>query len=174
MIVAVGIAGCSGVPTLSATVLRPPPGPAIPGTQVPIELRVAAVGDDGLVGPARPLAIELTGLTIVELWATWCHPCREAMPATAALAEELRPHGVRWMPVSMDDNPAAVVAYLASLGLEATPLVATSVEAWRGALGVDALPMTIVVDSESQIVASHRGFDDSTVAALRHSVYQAL
>jgi thiol-disulfide isomerase/thioredoxin len=43
---------------------------------------------------------------VVDLWATWCPPCREALPHFVELAEEFNGEGIQVIGVSMD-NPEA-------------------------------------------------------------------
>src|SRR5687768_6490353 len=40
--------------------------------------------------------------TLVNVWATWCGPCREEFPALVALAERRRADGLRVLLVSAD------------------------------------------------------------------------
>jgi len=44
---------------------------------------------------------------IVNVWATWCEPCREEMPALDQLARDLGNRNIRVMPISIDTTGAA-------------------------------------------------------------------
>ena len=44
---------------------------------------------------------------LLNIWATWCLPCREEMPSIQALHEEFAPKGLRVVAVSIDDAGAA-------------------------------------------------------------------
>ena len=41
-------------------------------------------------------------VVVVNLWATWCGPCRKEMPTLAALAALENGHAVKVLPVSVD------------------------------------------------------------------------
>jgi thiol-disulfide isomerase/thioredoxin len=43
-------------------------------------------------------------VTLVNIWATWCIPCRTEMPALEALYQKLKPHGFRIAAVSVDEG----------------------------------------------------------------------
>ena len=57
-------------------------------------------------------------VTLVNIWATWCIPCRAEMPAMEKLYQELGPKGLRILAVSIDEgNPKDVQDFVKELGL---------------------------------------------------------
>jgi peroxiredoxin len=57
-------------------------------------------------------------VTLVNIWATWCPPCREEMPAMQKLYEALKDKGFRIAAVSIDEGSLKdVTAFTSSLGL---------------------------------------------------------
>ena len=52
----------------------------------------------------RPVSLEdLRGdVVLLNIWATWCPPCREEMPSMQRLHERLGPEGLRIVAVSID------------------------------------------------------------------------
>jgi peroxiredoxin len=57
-------------------------------------------------------------VTLVNVWATWCVPCRVEMPAMEKLYQELAPRGFRIAAVSIDEgSPEGVQAFGQELGL---------------------------------------------------------
>ncbi len=59
----------------------------------------------------------------LNFWGSWCPPCRSEMPEIQAAYEELRPRGLVWLAVSLDEPPEAAAAF-AALN-EATFLIAS-------------------------------------------------
>jgi cytochrome c biogenesis protein CcmG, thiol:disulfide interchange protein DsbE len=58
-------------------------------------------------------------VTLVNIWATWCIPCRVEMPAMQKLYQALAPRGFRIAAVSIDEgNPGDVQAFGQELGLD--------------------------------------------------------
>ena len=57
-------------------------------------------------------------VTLVNIWATWCLPCRDEMPAMQKLYEALKDKGFRIAAVSIDEGSLKdVTAFTTSLGL---------------------------------------------------------
>jgi cytochrome c biogenesis protein CcmG, thiol:disulfide interchange protein DsbE len=57
----------------------------------------------------NPVALaDLRGeVILLNIWATWCPPCREEMPSMQRLHEELGPEGLRVVAVSIDAREGA-------------------------------------------------------------------
>ncbi|HEX9894363.1 MAG TPA: TlpA disulfide reductase family protein [Gemmatimonadales bacterium] len=57
-------------------------------------------------------------VVLVNIWATWCIPCRKEMPAMQELYDKLKDHGFAIAAVSVDEgNLADVTAFTSDLGL---------------------------------------------------------
>jgi cytochrome c biogenesis protein CcmG, thiol:disulfide interchange protein DsbE len=47
-------------------------------------------------------------VVLLNIWATWCLPCREEMPSMQRLHDELAPRGLKIIAVSIDADPGSV------------------------------------------------------------------
>ena len=57
-------------------------------------------------------------VTLVNIWATWCLPCREEMPSMQKLYDSLASRGFRIAAISIDEgSPEDVVAFAQKFGL---------------------------------------------------------
>ena len=57
-------------------------------------------------------------VTLVNIWATYCIPCREEMPAMERLYRELGPKGLRIIAISVDEgSPTGVQDFVKEYGL---------------------------------------------------------
>ncbi|WP_375263310.1 DsbE family thiol:disulfide interchange protein [Palleronia sp.] len=120
-------------------------GKAIPEFELPpIEGR-----DDGLS------SADLRGqVSIVNVWASWCVPCRVEMPLLNELARDAT---VPIYGINYKDDAGEALAFLAELGDPYTRIGAD--RSGRVAIdwGVYGLPETFVIDAEGQIAYKHVG-----------------
>jgi thiol-disulfide isomerase/thioredoxin len=75
--------------------------------------------DVGDGAPEKSLADYRGDVVLLNIWATWCAPCRAEMPSIEALHQEFGPRGLRIVAVSVDDpgQQKAVRAFARELGL---------------------------------------------------------
>jgi cytochrome c biogenesis protein CcmG, thiol:disulfide interchange protein DsbE len=100
--------------------------------------------------------VHLAGLrgkpTVVNLWASWCIPCREELPVLQEFYE--RADGrVRMLGVDFEDTrPAAALSLLQHTGVS-YPQVADFSKAIDRAVGPHPVPTTVLVDASGRVVA---------------------
>jgi cytochrome c biogenesis protein CcmG, thiol:disulfide interchange protein DsbE len=112
-------------------------------------------------------AVRLDGLTgrptVVNLWASWCGPCREELPAFNRLAATGK---VRVIGVASDDDLRSALSYAGALKLD-FPSLLDEHGALKARLGVPGLPATVLLDGQGRIVRRHPGqLTDASLADL--------
>lgn len=94
----------------------------------------------------------LRGKTLLlNIWATWCVPCREEMPTLDALEAELGGPGFEVVPLSVDRaGPDVVRKFYAEIGIEHLGLYIDASMRASFDLQAPGLPTTLLIDSEGR------------------------
>lgn len=129
----------------------------------------------------RVIAPEITGETLdgkpfnladykgkvvpLNIWASWCAPCRAEAPALEQLSRELGPKGVQFVGINTRDTQPAAQAFVKRFDL-------TYPDVWdpdgkiqlqfRGTLPPQAIPSTLIVDRQGRVAARILGKVDRT------------
>jgi thiol-disulfide isomerase/thioredoxin len=105
---------------------------------------------------SQPLSALAAGRpVVVNLWATWCGPCRQEMPLLADAQQ--RTPGVRFLFVNQGETSQAVNAYLTEHRLALRDVQLDPTAAVGPALGSRALPTTLFYDARGRLVDQHVG-----------------
>lgn len=107
---------------------------------------------------------------LLNMWATWCVPCRKEMPALDRLEARLGGEEFLVIPLSIDrEGVGAVKRFYQQLGLEKLGIyVDRSGRGSRG-LGLPGVPTTLLIDRQGREVARKLGaaeWDDAEMVGL--------
>lgn len=95
---------------------------------------------------------------LVNVWATWCAPCRKEMPSLDRLARRLAGGSLAIVPLSIDELGAAVVRpFYERLGLENLPIYVDPSKKAMQALGVIGIPTTLIIGPDGREIARMTG-----------------
>jgi thiol-disulfide isomerase/thioredoxin len=115
-------------------------------------------------------------VVVLNLWATWCAPCRREMPSLDRLQAELGDAGLTVVALSLDRGDVAKVRdffgelEIANLAIYHDPKGAAGRE-----LGAPGLPTTVVIDRSGQEVGRLLGpaeWDSEEALALLRSILE--
>ena len=109
-------------------------------------------------GRSRSLADYRGKVVVLNLWATWCAPCREEMPALDRLHAALAGSGVEVIALSVDTQGLPIVRkFFAEVGVKSLePYIDPSAQA-AFRLNAVGLPSTLLVDAEGRELGRHAG-----------------
>ena len=125
----------------------------------------------------RKIAPAITGMTlsgsnytyqkdrvaVVNVWASWCSPCRAEAPTLAALANKYS--DVAFIGILTRDNPATAEAFQRRFSLPYPTLIDDSLLiGFKGSLPANAIPSTVLIDKAGKVAARISGV--VTVASL--------
>lgn len=104
-------------------------------------------------GADLPLSTAIRGPALVNVFASWCAPCREE---NAELIR-IQGKGVRIVGLAWKDRPENTRAFLSDLGNPFAAIVADEDGSSGVDLGISGVPETFAVDAHGKIVAKHTG-----------------
>ena len=102
---------------------------------------------------------------LLNLWATWCGPCRREMPELEAARPQLERKGIRLIGLSLDEGVSLsqVEAFARNLGVS-YPIYLLEPEALDEIFAGDErfVPLSILVDGDGRVVDSFAGWGEET------------
>lgn len=116
------------------------------------------VAGETLEGEPVSLA-DFEGKTVVvNIWGSWCAPCRSEAPDLVAASEELADDGVEFLGInSRDLDRAAAQAFQRRFEVPYPSIYdqkGQTLLAFRGTLSPNAIPSTVVIDDQGRVAAS--------------------
>ncbi|HEX6247860.1 MAG TPA: redoxin domain-containing protein [Nocardioidaceae bacterium] len=92
-------------------------------------------------------------VVLVNVWASWCGPCKAEYPVLAAAAEGLKPRGLSVVGINTQDKPEAAERFLREMGGEVYPSVVDVEGRHAVDWGTFGIPETFVVDDSGTVRA---------------------
>ena len=164
----IGLAGCSADPETdtgfvsgdgSVTVLNPDAREVAP----------ILVGQD-LDGQEISTADFPGEILVLNVWASWCAPCRAEAPALEEVAEEFNGQGVQLIGLNTRDSKASANNFVRKYQVSFPSIVDTDGRLqlqFRETLPPQAIPSTIVIDQSGRVAARALGaVEASTLSAI--------
>jgi cytochrome c biogenesis protein CcmG/thiol:disulfide interchange protein DsbE len=186
-----GLSGCNSMPadkpgTPKATITvnsnsgpradttksnNPPPMPAtLPASALDASLET-------IDGKAFKLADLKGKVLVVDLWATWCGPCRASIPELVSLQKEFGPRGLEVIGLDIDpdtDTSEDVKAFADKYDINYKLAFADN-ELARSLMSGGNIPQSIVVGRDGRITEHFIGFNPArTPEKLREAIEKAI
>ena len=124
-------------------------------------VRPGEVAGETIHGGRVSLADFAGKTVVVNVWGSWCPPCRAETPDLVAAAEELRDDEVAFLGInSRDLNKAAARAFVRRFDVPYPSIYDQEGEtllAFSGTLTPNSIPSTVIVDAQGRVAASVLG-----------------
>jgi cytochrome c biogenesis protein CcmG/thiol:disulfide interchange protein DsbE len=124
---------------------------------------------DGLSGGTIDVARYKGHVLLLDVWASWCAPCKQELPVLDQMARRLKGQGIEILAVSVDQDRANVEKFLRSRGGTWSLTVAHDP---RGEIAEllqpDKMPTSYVVDRAGIVRYVNAGFVPEDAPAIEH------
>ncbi len=108
-------------------------------------------------------------IIVLDFWATWCGPCRIAMPILDKVSREFASEGVELYAVNIQEDAEDIREFLTSEGLDVSVVMDT-----EGAIStlykVEPIPQTVIIGRDGTVQAVHIGVSPDLEENLRHEL----
>jgi len=135
---------------ISATAFAGSPGEVEIGSY----LREAQL--QGLFGKAKKFSDYKGKPLIINVWASWCGPCRDEMGSLQRLARRYNGKQFNVIGISTDDDHQAAVAFIKKSKVTFENFIDSNVFL-ENMLGANTIPLTILVDAQGRVLEKARG-----------------
>jgi thiol-disulfide isomerase/thioredoxin len=103
-------------------------------------------------------------VVLLDFWATWCGPCRMAMPGLQKMHESMESKGLVVLGVSLDRNPPIQVPpFLKKMGISYANFADNPKDPCSLKWDVRAIPSLFLIDRKGRIVRQWRGLAPEAV-----------
>jgi thiol-disulfide isomerase/thioredoxin len=96
-------------------------------------------------------------LVVLNLWATWCEPCRREMPNLQQLSNSLDPQRFAVVAVAADEDEHLLREYLLDKGVTFASYVDKGGRISRDQLGVQLFPYTLLIAADGRLIQRYAG-----------------
>lgn len=111
-----------------------------------------ALSLQGIDGKEVPLSAFRGKLVVLNVWATWCPPCRQELPSLQRLSRSLDEGRFVIVGLSLDQDNVAVREYLHDKGVTYANFLDRELEIAKNVLGMKAYPDTFFISPDGMLL----------------------
>ena len=131
--------------------------------KTPGEIEVGAVLPDalmkGLSGKYKKLSEYRGKPLVINVWASWCAPCRAEMASLERLSRVKGSEQFTVIGISTDDYPERAKGFLAKAQTTFSHYIDSKL-VLENLLGADRLPLTVLVNAQGKVLAKYYGGEE--------------
>jgi peroxiredoxin len=114
-------------------------------------------------------------VVLLDFWATWCGPCRKALPELKNLVQKNTGKPLVVISVSADDNAKAPQEFARANGMTWPQALDSKGSVIFGVFGIESLPSYVLIDAQGRIAYVMKGWAPfSSQALLSQAVSRTL
>jgi peroxiredoxin len=129
---------------------------------------------NGLTGKSKKIHDFRGKPLIINVWASWCGPCREEMSSIDHLTRYRKGENFNVIGISTDDDANAALLFIKESKITFSQYIDSNVRL-ENMLGANTIPLTILVDAQGRVLKKIRGsqeWDSPKSLAMISKVFQ--
>jgi thiol-disulfide isomerase/thioredoxin len=143
------------VTAILLAVVAAPVGARTPG-EVPIGAVLRDAQMEALIGPSRKLSDFRNKPLLINVWASWCGPCRDEMGSLERLARRYGGKQFHVIGISTDDYRDRASGFLKAYKITFPNFIDHAL-LLENMLGADHLPLTLLIDAQGKVLGKYYG-----------------
>jgi len=153
----------------------PPPATPATDTDSAVGSTMPAYKAELLDGKPFDVAAERGNVVFLNLWATWCFPCRDEIPELQKLHNEYAAQGFKVVGVSLDESGKESVQKFVTDNSMTYPIALDPEGKLANVFQTTVIPTSVLIDRNGRIVWKKYGriaVDEELMSALKSAVAQ--
>jgi thiol-disulfide isomerase/thioredoxin len=102
-------------------------------------------------------SLKSKNVVVLDFWATWCPPCRAALPILAEVTSSYEAKGVKFFAIDLKEDPSKISAFLEKQGLKVNVALDKDGKAAK-MYGVEGIPQSVIIGKDGVVRVVHEGF----------------
>jgi cytochrome c biogenesis protein CcmG, thiol:disulfide interchange protein DsbE len=121
---------------------------------------------ESLAGKDLGIADYRGKVLLLDVWASWCGPCKQELPMLDDMAKRLRADGIEVLAVSIDQERANLVKFLKARPRWALTIAHDPRGAIADRLAPEKMPTSYIIDREGIVRFVNSGFEPADAAVI--------
>ena len=173
VLAALALGGCAQrMPALTSPEAAASSSAALMSESAPAPLQFTVKRYPG--GQPHAIASDRGHVVLLDVWATWCEPCRDALPMYEELAKHYAARGLKVYALNVDEDTRAIPPFLTETKVSLPILIDTNATVAEKVLRVRAMPTTVLIDRKGLVRYVHEGFAEEFLAKYRSEIEELL
>lgn len=115
-------------------------------------------------GESWTLRADRGHVVLLDVWATWCDPCRDALPLYQDIAKQFEPRGLKVYAINIDAEQKLIGPFMQNAKVDLPVLLDPEAKVSEATLKVKLMPTTFLIDKRGVLRHVHEGFDEGQLA----------
>lgn len=143
-------------------------------TTPPANIELKSLPTKHIQGPKLKGLADLKGkVVLIDFWASWCEPCKEALPIYNNLYKKYKDQGLIIIGINEDSEEKDRDAFLKTTPLD-FPMYQDEKTQWVTLFKIQALPTLFVFDKNLKPISMYRGFNPDKATTLENQIKDLL